>query len=219
MVSTSGHPVRRRAAGPARSRPRCPRGRARRPRSPDTPPAAAAARRRRTGSCSPGTPPPPSRGAPETPPADAHPAQTQRAQLSSTARCSTAFVPADDSCQPSQRASSIGAGVIDRQRTMAPRRARSRPGARARATKSLRAAVSGSPRGRKSPDSAAARPIRPMRTGRNPHAPRPGHRRDRRGPARPRGATFAPGCPAVNGRRAGARRFTPPRPGGRVDKR
>ena len=81
MVSPSGHPARRRAAGPARFRPRCPRGRARRPRSPDTPPAAAAARRRRTRSYSPGTPPPPSRGAPETPLADAHPADAARSTL------------------------------------------------------------------------------------------------------------------------------------------
>ena len=71
--------------------------------------------------------------------------QTPRAQLSSTARPTTSFVPAADPSPPSQRAASIGASVIDRQRTTAPRRARSRPGARPRATKSLRAAVSGSP--------------------------------------------------------------------------
>ena len=77
-------------------------------------------------------------------------------------------------------------------RTTAPRRARSRPGARSKATKSLRAAVSGPPRGRKSPDSAAVRLIRPMRTGL-------GSARDAartpswsRGSTRPRRATFAP---------------------------
>ena len=143
--------------------------------------------------------------------------QTPRAQLSSTARRTTSFVPAADSSQPSQRAASIGASVIDRQRTMAPRRARSRPGARSRVTKSPRAAVSGSPRGRKSPDSAAARPIRPMRTGRNPHAPRPGRRR---ASARIRATSrsdFRPGCPAMNGRRAGAHGSRHRTRGGRVD--
>ena len=68
-------------------------------------------------------------------------------------------------------------------------------------------------------------PIRP-RPGRSGQCARavirtrrgPGRRRDRRGSARPRGATFAPGCPAVNGAPRRCARFTPPRPGGRVDK-
>ena len=48
----------------------------------------------------------------------------------------------------------------------------------------------------------AARPIRPMRTGLNPSAPRAGRRRARRGSARPQGATFAPA--ADDGRRSSA---------------
>ena len=61
--------------------PRCPRGRARRPRSRGTPPAAAGGHRWRTASCSPGTGPRPSPAGPQTPPADAPPAAGVRSPL------------------------------------------------------------------------------------------------------------------------------------------
>ena len=100
---------------------------------------------------------------------------------------------------------------------MAPRRARSRPGARSRATKSLTAAVSGSPRGRKSPDSAEAQPD-PA----NAHGPESARAAARTPPelgadARDIEQRLSPRRPCSERAPRRCARFAPPRPGGRVD--
>lgn len=154
-------------AGPARFRPRCPCGRARRPRSPNKPPAAAAARRRRTGSCNPGTPPPPSRGAPETPPADAHSADAARSTPLHRQTHDLVLVRARRRLQPAEPA-----GRLVRSRRHRPGSVPWPPGVLEVDPEPAREPRNRSERqfqdrlgGRKSSVSAA-RPIRPMRTGR-----------------------------------------------------
>ena len=124
--------------------------------------------------------PPPSPDVPETPPADALPATAVRSTLLHHRQAhylvrprrrppaTTASPAAHRRPSPQPRSCVARPGSLsDRQRTTVSRRARRRPGAQSRATKSLRAVVPGPPLQGEGRPLCNRSSIRPIRTSRN----------------------------------------------------